>query len=104
MIAEAPPPPLQMLAIPNYPLFLFKTFIKLIITLEPLIPIGCPRATAPPCKLTFDGSKSNNFMFARATAAKASLISWKSISLICMPTFFKSLSHAFAGAIAKSIG
>ena len=47
-IAEAPPPPLQILAIPTVPFFYLRTFIKLRIILAPLVPSGCPNATAPP--------------------------------------------------------
>ena len=46
--AEAPPPPVQIEAIPNLAFFSLSTFIKEIITLAPLIPTGCPIATAPP--------------------------------------------------------
>jgi len=61
--AEAPPPPLQMEAIPSLPFFSFKTVIKDMMILAPDIllfhintlsfqkinyPTGCPKATAPP--------------------------------------------------------
>lgn len=39
-IEEAPPPPLQILAIPNEALLRFKVFIKLKIILAPDIPNG----------------------------------------------------------------
>jgi len=79
IMAEPPPPPLQILAIPYLPLFYFKTVIKLWTILAPDIPIGWPKATAPPLTLTFSGLRSNNFILANVVAAKASLISWYSI-------------------------
>lgn len=52
IIEDPPPPPLQIPAIPNFPLFVFKTLINDKIILAPDIPKGCPNATAPPCTLT----------------------------------------------------
>ena len=103
-MALAPPPPLQMLAIPMDASFLFSTLIKLITILAPLAPIGWPKATAPPCTLTLLMSKSYSLMLARATAEKASLTSWNWMSLLFMPNFFSRLLQALAGAMAKSIG
>ena len=48
IIAVDPPPPLQMLAKPYFPFLCLKVVNKLNINLAPLIPIGCPIATAPP--------------------------------------------------------
>lgn len=83
MIADAPPPPLQILAIPNLPLFClniiiyinFKTVIRLKTILAPELPNGCPNAIAPPLIFTLSIGISSNFIFARAVAAKASFIS-----------------------------
>ena len=52
MIADAPPPPLQILAIPICPFFYFKTFRSVTMILAPLHPSGCPKATAPPNTFT----------------------------------------------------
>ena len=56
-IAEAPPPPLQIPAAPYFPLFCFKTLINVTMILDPLLPKGCPSATAPPLTSTLDGSR-----------------------------------------------
>jgi len=51
VIAEAPPPPLQIDAIPIVASFCFRTFASERIILAPDAPIGCPRATPPPLTL-----------------------------------------------------
>ena len=51
IIAEAPPPPLQIAAAPILPLFCPKTFIKVTMILTPEQPKGCPNDTAPPFTL-----------------------------------------------------
>lgn len=104
MMAEAPPPPLQMDAMPMLPFLVLNTLIRERMIRAPEQPTGWPSATAPPCTFTLLGSISRIFMFARGTAAKASLISWKSTFLIVMPFLYKSLEHALAGAIPKSMG
>jgi len=76
MIEEAPPPPLQIPANPYLALLVLKTLSKDKTILAPDIPMGWPKATAPPCTLTLSMSKSNNFKLAKAVAAKASLYSW----------------------------
>ena len=45
-MAEAPPPPLQILAIPICPFFYFKTLRSVTMILAPLHPRGCPKATS----------------------------------------------------------
>ena len=47
-MAEAPPPPLQMDAIPKDLFFALRELIKVKMILFPLTPIGWPSATAPP--------------------------------------------------------
>ena len=87
IIADAPPPPLQILAIPYFALFYlksitiyyFRTEINPKTNRAPELPIGCPNATAPPLTLTLSIGMSSNFILARTVAAKASLISWYSI-------------------------
>jgi len=48
IIAEAPPPPLQILAIPRVASLVRRTFKRLVIIRVPEAPMGCPKATAPP--------------------------------------------------------
>ena len=48
MSAVDPPPPLQIPANPYLPPLCLKVVIRLWMSLAPLIPIGWPRATAPP--------------------------------------------------------
>jgi len=76
MIAEAPPPPLQMEAIPYLALCFLSTLIKVNTILFPLTPIGWPKAQAPPKTLILYGSIPKSFAFAIGTEANASLISW----------------------------
>lgn len=51
-IADAPPPPLQIAATPALPLCRSMTFSSLTMMATPEAPMGCPRATAPPCTFT----------------------------------------------------
>ena len=67
-------------------------------------PIGCPSATAPPHTLTLAGSNPKILLFARLTAAKASLISHFAISLISKPARFRAMGIARLGAMVKSMG
>ena len=71
IIAEAPPPPLQIAAAPILPLFCFNTLINVTTTLEPELPSGWPNETAPPLTSTFDGSNPNILVFANPTTEKA---------------------------------
>lgn len=48
-------------------------------------PMGCPRDTAPPLTLTFEGSMSNILMLASTTTLKASLISHMAMSSFFRP-------------------
>lgn len=78
-MADAPPPPLHILASPYFALFYFKMCTRLRTILAPLIPIGCPKATAPPLTFIFSSPISSSFILARAVAENASLTSKKSI-------------------------
>ena len=53
-----------------------------------------PRATAPPCILTLSISRLSREALTRATTAKASLISWKSMSTKLSPACFNALRTA----------
>ena len=70
-MAEAPPPPLQIAAAPNLPLFCLRTCKSVTITLEPEFPSGCPSATAPPFTSTFSGLRPKIFMLANPTTENA---------------------------------
>ena len=72
IIAEAPPPPLQIPAAPIFPLFCFRILISVTIILDPELPRGCPNDTAPPFTLTLFGSKPNILIFANPTTENAS--------------------------------
>ena len=71
IMAVAPPPPLQTPANPYFPPLLFMTVIRLWRILEALMPMGWPRATAPPWTLTLVSEISSSFMLARQTEEKA---------------------------------
>lgn len=63
-MAEAPPPPLQMLATPMRPFLALRTVIKVPIMRAPLHPIGCPIETAPIALLMIRCfGYSNNHLF-----------------------------------------
>lgn len=64
-MADAPPPPLQMLARPRLPSG--RLCVMWAINREPDIPIGCPIDTAPPCILTLPGSNSMSCKHRRET-------------------------------------
>ena len=51
-MAEAPPPPLQMVATPDLPLRRSSTLRRRTMMAAPDAPIGCPSAVAPPCTFT----------------------------------------------------
>ena len=69
------------------------------IILAPDAPRGCPIATAPPYKFILSLSNSRIFWFASTTAAYASLISKKSMSLIERLARFNALLIAVEGAV-----
>ena len=62
-----------MPASPYFPPLVLKADSKLCIILAPLIPTGCPNATAPPKILTFWSEISKSFELAKATTENASL-------------------------------
>ena len=78
-IADAPPPPLHIIAAPLLRFLWFNACIKVTRILAPEHPKGWPNDTAPPFTLTISGFISRIFRFANATTEKASLISNKSI-------------------------
>jgi len=53
IMAEAPPPPLQIAATPVCPSLTCKTFTKVVTILAPDAPSGCPKETEPPNTFTF---------------------------------------------------
>lgn len=67
-------------------------------------PMGCPSATAPPLTLTREWSRPMSCMLASATTEKASLISWKSMSLALTPAFLSATGTAIAGAVVNMTG
>ena len=67
----------------------------------PEAPIGCPRATAPPLTLTFSSSMPSRRIECRATEAKASLISQRSMSSAVRPAFSSAFCAALAGVVAR---
>ena len=104
MIADAPPPPLQMAAAPSFALFCSNTFSNVINIRAPEHPNGCPRETAPPFTLTFLSFKPNIFIFASPTTENASLNSKKSISSNFKLAFASAFGNAFAGAVVNHSG
>ena len=70
----------------------------------PLQPIGWPSAQAPPLTLTMLWEIPSSFIAAIGTTAKASLISHRSTSMTCQPSFFSSLFTAPTGAVENHSG
>ena len=105
MIASPWPPPEQIAAIPIPPPRRFNSFASVRMIRAPLAPIGCPSATAPPLTLTFSASSPAIFELASATAANASLISYRSISSSRFPCFLQvTLLMTCPGVSGKSSG
>lgn len=104
IIAVDPPPPLQIPANPYFPPFVLNADNKLWTILAPLIPIGWPKATAPPKTLTFLSEISNNLELAKTTKENASLYSKKSIASMPNPDLANTLLVAYCGAMEKSTG
>ncbi len=63
----------------------------------PVAPIGWPWAMAPPSTLTMSSGRPSCFITASGTAAKASLISIRSMSLSLQPARSKALRTAGTG-------
>ena len=103
-IAEAPPPPLQIAAAPNFALFCARTLIKVTIILAPEHPSGWPNETAPPFTFTLSLSNPKILAFAKPTTEKASLNSKKSTSEIEIPALSNAFGNAFAGAVVNHLG
>mmetsp|Transcript_6438 Transcript_6438/g.18210 ORF Transcript_6438/g.18210 Transcript_6438/m.18210 type:complete len:207 (+) Transcript_6438:91-711(+) len=101
-MAEAPPPPLQMEAQPRVASFCRSTLMRPPTMRPPLMPMGCPSATAPPLTLTLSCSSPRMRMLASATTEKASLISWYSTSFAVTPALANASGTASAGAVVKS--
>ena len=104
MIAEAPPPPLQIAAAPKVLFFVVNALIKVTTIRAPEHPNGWPSETAPPCILTFSGESPNNFILAKPTTEKASLNSKRSIAACGRLALAKALGNAFAGAVVNHCG
>ena len=81
MIASPWPPPEQIAARPSPPPRRFSSSASVSTDRAPLAPIGWPSATAPPLTLTRSGSAPSMRDAFRATLAKASLISNRSIQM-----------------------
>src|ERR1700691_2985047 len=70
----------------------------------PVAPIGCPRAHAPPLTFTLACSRDRSFIAAMGTAAKASLISYRSTSFACQFNCASSFLIAPTGAKVNHSG
>ena len=81
-MATALPPPRQIVTIPFLPPVLFNALIVVIRHRVPVEPRGCPNATAPPWTLNRSSGTFKTICTATDAAAKASLCSKISISII----------------------
>ena len=97
MRASPWPPPPQSAAAPTPPPRRLSSSARCRAIRAPDMPIGCPRAMAPPLTLTLSASRPSSLVEASPTAANASLISTRSRSAGVMPSFSQALAMARAG-------
>ena len=97
MRASPWPPPPQSAAAPTPPPRRLSSSARCRAMRAPDMPIGWPRAMAPPLTLTLSTSMPSSLAEARPTAANASLISTRSRSAGVMPSFSQALAMARAG-------
>mmetsp|Transcript_17124 Transcript_17124/g.46356 ORF Transcript_17124/g.46356 Transcript_17124/m.46356 type:complete len:235 (-) Transcript_17124:610-1314(-) len=102
--ADAPPPPLQMLATPKRPSTWSSAERSVTRILMPDAPIGCPMATAPPNMFTLAGSSPRMRLLATDTTEKASLISKASTSAMVSPARSSATGIANAGDVVNLMG
>ena len=95
---------MHRLATPRLPPVRLSAWISVRMMREPVEPIGCPRAQAPPWMLSFSWEMPRSSIGIIATMAKASLISNRSTSSTLQPTFLSSFSVAPIGATVNSLG
>src|SRR5260370_441176 len=100
MVAIPCPAPMHMVARPKRALRSCMAWIKVVAMRAPLAPNGWPIAIAPPRILTFSGSSFKSLMTARVWAAKASLISIRSISSSLRPARSRALCVAGIGRLS----
>mmetsp|Transcript_37237 Transcript_37237/g.105112 ORF Transcript_37237/g.105112 Transcript_37237/m.105112 type:complete len:241 (+) Transcript_37237:128-850(+) len=103
-MALAPPPPLQMEAVPYLAPLARSRLQSCPTTRAPDMPMGCPRATAPPWTFTVSGLRPRSFMLARATTANASFTSCSSMSEATRPARATAIGTALAGAVVNLTG
>ena len=73
-------------------------------SIGPVPPIGWPRAIAPPLTLSLSVSRPSSRIALSTTAAKASLISHRSMSSTVMPAFCSARWAAGAGPVSMITG
>ena len=98
-IATPLPPPRQRVAMPRFSPRRLSAWINVVSTRAPLAPMGWPRATAPPCTLTRDGSRPSSRVTATACTANASFSSTRSTSSSFQPVFVSDVARAVATAV-----
>ena len=104
MIADAPPPPLQIPAAPIVPFLCLSIFVNVTRILAPEHPRGCPSETAPPLTFTFVLSIFNFLIFAIQPTEKASLRYQKSTDSFFMLAFLRAVSSADVGLVVNHFG
>mmetsp|Transcript_24983 Transcript_24983/g.74977 ORF Transcript_24983/g.74977 Transcript_24983/m.74977 type:complete len:211 (+) Transcript_24983:86-718(+) len=102
--ADAPPPPLQMDAVPAAAPSASRPMASAPTMRAPLMPMGWPSDTAPPRRFTVARSSPRICAFASATTEKASFTSCRATSPAPMPAAASALGTASAGATVKSTG
>src|ERR1700749_4957541 len=99
MIAGAMPPAAHMVTRPRFRPRRSSSSMTVPIKIEPVAPIGWPRAIAPPLTLTFSRSSFRSRMNFSATTEKASLISQRSMSSTVRPALASTLRLAGTGGL-----
>ena len=105
MIVAVPmPPPVHMVTSPVVRSRRSSSSSTVPMSIAPVAPIGWPRAMAPPLTLTRSGSRPSSRIVLSGTAAKASLISQRSMSATLMPARSRQRCAAGPGAVSMMIG
>ena len=98
------PPPTQRVARPRRRSRRWSSSIRVPRIIAPVAPSGWPIAIAPPLTLVISWSMPMSRMKRMATAAKASLISHRSMSPTSRPALASALRDAGAGPVSMIVG
>mmetsp|Transcript_17007 Transcript_17007/g.37140 ORF Transcript_17007/g.37140 Transcript_17007/m.37140 type:complete len:203 (+) Transcript_17007:236-844(+) len=104
MTAMPCPPPMHAAPTPYFLPVRLRLCVRWVRMRAPDAPRGCPRAMAPPLTLTFSRSRPNSRSQEMYWAAKASLISIRSMSARVRPAALRALRMASTGPMPIMVG